>query len=102
MSRRFWKLINFLLQSLKTGDKLKRCYVVCCTIRSVNNLRVKAKEYLLECDITDKYSKQLLTVNFDNNVVEELSGTSIDEMLLMYEEMKIRPHIKQDIARVSN
>lgn len=63
-------------------------------------MRVKPKEWLLECEITDHYSQKLLSVKFHSDIVVNLIGTPFDEIMLMYRQMNLHPHIKEDIKKV--
>lgn len=88
--------------SLKTSDKMRWNYVINGQVSSVelNTIKVRENQWHLNCELTDSYSHQTLSVKIHNNVVEKLSGASGLEMQLLYREAKTRPQVKDDILKV--
>lgn len=88
--------------SLKVVEKTKRDYVLCVRVESVVNksLHISSNQWRLSAVLEDSYSFHLLTVEFQGKVLERLTGTTIPEMQLMYQEASSRPQIRDDIFRV--
>lgn len=88
--------------SLKTSDKMRRNYVVYGRISStdLNTIRVRDSQWHLNCDLTDSYSHQVLSVKIPNRILEMLSGATGLEMQFMFKDAKTRPQVKDDILKV--
>lgn len=88
--------------SLTQVNKIRKAYVVFGKVNNVlqNTLRISTKNWYLKADITDDYSHEVLTVKFQTNVNEKLSGVSAKEMYAMKEESARRPQLTDEVKAV--
>lgn len=54
----------------------------------------------MECQLQDKWSSEMLSVKFADEVVSFFAGSTAQEMALLNQKAKSQPQLKDDIKRI--
>lgn len=88
--------------TLSTLTKAKNAFVIRGSLNKVDikSMKITSAGWILNADITDEYSSQVITVKFNSKILEKISGHTVQEMREMQSELREKPQLKQIIFEV--
>jgi hypothetical protein len=84
---------------LSKRQKMERTYAIEGKMSQVIKLRIEGNEWVFLAKISDIYSKNLLPVRFEDNVVARFAKRTAREMNALRERMSEQPQLKMDLSK---
>lgn len=90
--------------SLKTGDKIKKHFVIKAKFERIteNSIKCRSQGWKLTGELTDDHSTKTLQVTMHSAILDDLAGNSGPKMRLLFEETKQKPAMKGEIQKVTD
>jgi RecQ-mediated genome instability protein 1 len=90
--------------SMKLGDRTTQDFAIFGNVSEfqTRSLKVLDNKWHVEVELSDDYSNNVLPASIHNSIIEKLTNYSARDMKGLYEQVRTRPQIKEDIAKIIN